>query len=120
SKNRNKLEDFTRAVAAPTDTRDRDPKLREAQFNLALALEALSLREEARKAWQRYLEIDGSSPWSAEARQHLENLAPDKQSKRFEEEKRQIVDAAASGNAAIALAAVKRLPDVAYEYVENE
>jgi len=119
-KDGNDLEDLTRAVAAASDATERDPKLREAQFNLALALEALSLPREARKAWQHYLEIDGGSPWAGEARRHLEKLAPDRQSKRFDDEHRRIADAAASGDAAIALAAVERLPDVAYEYVENE
>jgi len=119
-KDRHNLEDVTRAVAAASDAKDHDPKLREAQFNLALALEALSLREEARKAWQRYLEIDGSSPWSAEARRHLENLAPDKQSKRIDDEARQIAEAAARGDVTVALTVAKRLPDASYAYIENE
>lgn len=117
---KNNLEDVTRAVGAATEATEGDPKLREARFNLALALESLSLREEARKAWQAYLAIDSSSPWAAEARQHLDALAPEKQSKRFEQEHQQVVDAAASGDPTRALTVAKRLPDTAYDYVENE
>ena len=48
----------------------------EAYFNRALILERLGRHDEARGAWQRYLQIDPSSEWSAEARQHLQRLGP--------------------------------------------
>lgn len=47
----------------------------EAYFNKALALEALSLRQQARDAWNQYLERDADSPWADEARRHLADLA---------------------------------------------
>lgn len=50
------------------------PVSAEALFNRALALEALRLREEAIAAWQIYLEEDRRSEWSAEAREHLDEL----------------------------------------------
>ena len=59
-----------------------DPRLAEAHFNRALIVERLGLRDQARKAWQRYLEIDGSSEWSLEARARLRSL--DRQSRRFD------------------------------------
>jgi tetratricopeptide (TPR) repeat protein len=43
-------------------------------FNEALALEALGLREQALGAWQRYLALDSSSGWAAEAREHERRL----------------------------------------------
>jgi tetratricopeptide (TPR) repeat protein len=51
-----------------------DPKLPEAYYNRALIIEHLELREQARKAWQRYLDLDGGSQWAAEARLHLRSL----------------------------------------------
>ena len=45
-----------------------------ALFNRALILEHLGLNAEARKAWDRYLSVDASSPWANEARQHLRRL----------------------------------------------
>lgn len=46
----------------------------EAQFNRALILEWLSLRSDAIEAWSAYLDADHSSPWSTEARSHLQRL----------------------------------------------
>lgn len=53
-----------------------DGKLREAQFTLAILLERLYLRTDAMEAWKRYLELDSSSPWAAEARASLNALEP--------------------------------------------
>ncbi|HTE46189.1 MAG TPA: hypothetical protein VK636_13140, partial [Gemmatimonadaceae bacterium] len=51
-----------------------DSSLPEAQFTLAVLLEQLYLRTDAVAAWTRYLELDGSSPWAAEARANLTRL----------------------------------------------
>lgn len=51
-----------------------DPHHAEALFNRALVLERLGLMQQARDAWQRYLAIDHSTAWAAEARKHLEAL----------------------------------------------
>lgn len=45
-----------------------------ALFNHALALEAMGMANEARKAWRAYLEVDAASKWADEARQRLEAL----------------------------------------------
>ena len=50
------------------------PAMPEAYFNRAQSLEALDLPNEARAAWQRYLELDPDSDWSTEAREHLKLL----------------------------------------------
>lgn len=64
------------ADAAETASRalELDPSLSAAAFNLALALEDLANRPAAVKAWERYLTLDGTSPWAAEAREHLQRL----------------------------------------------
>ena len=62
------------ALAAADRALAIDPKSLDAHFNRALILEALGLRQEARKAWQRYLDLDPGSPWSVEAREHLRGL----------------------------------------------
>ncbi|HET7219506.1 MAG TPA: zf-HC2 domain-containing protein [Vicinamibacterales bacterium] len=61
------LDLLTRAVAL-------DPARAEAWFNLALAAEALGDISRARDAWTRYLSLDPSSQWAAEARRHLERV----------------------------------------------
>lgn len=53
-----------------------DPRLPEARFNRALILEKMQLRDDAVTAWRAYLEIDATSPWAGEAREHLEQLTP--------------------------------------------
>jgi len=51
-----------------------DPKRPEGYFNRALIIERLGVLDEAQKAWERYLQIDGTSDWSSEARGHLRAL----------------------------------------------
>jgi CHAT domain-containing protein/tetratricopeptide (TPR) repeat protein len=119
-KQKQDLEDVSKAVAAATAATEMDPSFTEARFNLAIALESLSLRNEARKAWEAYLKIDSKSPWAQEAKRHLDALAPEKQSQHFEEEHRQVVEASARGDREAMLSVVRRLPDTAYDYAENE
>ena len=45
-------------------------------FNRALIIERLGLRDQARVAWERYLDVDGTSEWANEAREHLRRLPP--------------------------------------------
>ena len=50
------------------------PDHRRAAFGRARALQESGARQEARSAWQRYLELDSQSSWAAEARRHLGEL----------------------------------------------
>jgi CHAT domain-containing protein len=50
------------------------PALPDALFNRALIVEALGITEAARRAWQRYAEVDPSTHWSTEAMNHLGRL----------------------------------------------
>lgn len=58
------------------------PAAEEAHFNRALILEAMGLQSAARDAWQRFLALDPSSEWNAEARAHQQRLQP--RSSRFD------------------------------------
>jgi tetratricopeptide (TPR) repeat protein len=69
----NQPQDFTKAVTAADRAVKADPKLAEAWFNRAYALERLSLPE-ARDAWADYLKVDDRSGWADEARQHLQRM----------------------------------------------
>lgn len=51
-----------------------DDSLREAFFNRALILQKMRLTNQAREAWENYLEKDAASPWAEEARKNLERL----------------------------------------------
>jgi len=69
-----RLEDLPRALGAAERALKLDASLLEGHFNRALALEALFLNADARRAWEEYLARDSRSGWADEARQHLEKL----------------------------------------------
>ncbi|HEV8240229.1 MAG TPA: CHAT domain-containing protein [Thermoanaerobaculia bacterium] len=58
------LESIESALAAA-------PRLPEALFDHALALEQLHLPQSTQAAWRVYLDVDPTSPWADEARRHL-------------------------------------------------
>ena len=66
--------DLAAAVETASEVRAAEPSLVEAQFNLALALEGLQLRGEARSAWNAYLAAETDPQWTAEAERHLREL----------------------------------------------
>ncbi len=68
-------DDLPRALASADRARRLDPSLKEAWFNRALAASALSLTAEAKTGWTEYLKRDSVSPWAAEARLRLDELA---------------------------------------------
>lgn len=89
-----------------------DPRFAAALFNRALILERMELREEARKAWEGYLAVDGSSGWATEARARLQKLEPRPQVNVLEELKR-----ARSDPTAIA-AVVRAYPEDSRKWTE--
>jgi CHAT domain-containing protein len=77
-----------------------DDELAEARFTLAVVLEQLDLRHDAVVAWNRYLEKDSSSPWAAEAREHIAELERTSERWAFDPERLRRA-AAASDDAAL-------------------
>jgi hypothetical protein len=67
-------EDLVRALEAALEAAELDPKLAAAAFNRALLTEKQLLRNEARTAWQSYLNRDSRSAWAVMARRHLAAL----------------------------------------------
>ncbi len=67
-------QDLVKALAAADRAVKLNQSLAEALFNRALALEQLTLTDEARAGWQEYLRVDENSGWADEARQHLRGL----------------------------------------------
>ena len=63
--------ELIRALSAAQKAAQLDPSLPEARFNRALVLNLLPLRDQAIAAWRDYLEVDASSGWAQEAREHL-------------------------------------------------
>jgi hypothetical protein len=67
-------EDLPRALEALEQALTLDPDLPEAWFTKAVVFERLQIRQQAREAWTRYLQLDPVSSWSAEARRRLAAL----------------------------------------------
>ncbi|HEV7572863.1 MAG TPA: CHAT domain-containing protein [Thermoanaerobaculia bacterium] len=90
---------YPEALAASDNALRIDARLPEALFNRALILENMGLISEARKAWQRYLEVDPGSQWANEARTHLSELPNTTGASRWERDQPLLEAAAASGDA---------------------
>lgn len=65
--------DLERALSLAERAWSREPSP-EAAWNRAVALERLARDEQAREAWDDYLQLDPSSEWAAEARTRREQL----------------------------------------------
>lgn len=52
------------------------PDYADAHFNIAAALSRAGRPTEALRHWQRYVDLDGASPWARIARAHLEVVEP--------------------------------------------
>jgi tetratricopeptide (TPR) repeat protein len=72
ARSEDRSEDYVTALDLAERAVSLAPGSAEATFNRALALEHLFLDNEARKAWDRYLTLDSSSPWAEEARAYLD------------------------------------------------
>jgi tetratricopeptide (TPR) repeat protein len=72
------LSDVEQAIRYYRNALELRPDYADAHFNLAAALARAGRGGEAGHHWQRYLELDSSSPWARIARAHLELVdAPD-------------------------------------------
>lgn len=98
---------YPEALAAADAALRIDANLPEALFNRALILERLGLTDEAKRAWQRYLEADSSSDWATEARSRIAQLPASTHASQFEHDRPLLERAAERGDTA----AVRRYVD---------
>jgi tetratricopeptide (TPR) repeat protein len=111
---------YPQALAAADAALRAQAAFPEALFNRALILARMGLTGEARKAWQRYLEVDPRSPWANEARERLRALPAAVPSSSFERDRPLIENAAAAGNAGRLRELVARHPQQARTWAEGE
>ena len=97
-----------------------EPQSPEVLWNRALAIEGLSLKEDAAAAWQAYLRVDASSRWADEAREHLRRLRTRGTSERWKQDRRQLEAAALAGRQDRVNAVVARFPFRARTWSEDE
>jgi CHAT domain-containing protein/TolA-binding protein len=111
---------YPSALAAADAALRVDPKLPEALFNRALIVERLGLADEARRAWQRYLQVDASSAWAGEARTHLADLPRSTSSSQFGHDRPLLERAAERGDATAVHAYVSTHLGRARAFAESE
>jgi CHAT domain-containing protein/Flp pilus assembly protein TadD len=102
--------DWARALAVAERAVSADQTLPEAHFNRAYALEMLSLRDQAREAWQHYLALDGASGWANEARRRLAALNEQSQLP-TEDDRRRLASAAERNDIPAIQTAVSQSPE---------
>lgn len=88
------------AVVAATRAVALAPEEPGSAFNLALALEQMSLAEEAGRAWERYLALESDGAWRQEASEHLARLHEPTTAERWKADKDRLVAAAVAGDRA--------------------
>ena len=113
----NRPDDLPAALSAVERVLYRDPAHLEALFNRALIITALGLRVEAAAAWRAYIARDSNTPWTTEARQRLEALAPTSATPAWADLKK-VLDA--SNQSRDAELAVRHHASAARDYVETE
>ena len=111
---------YAEALASADLALRRKAQLPEALFNRALILERMGLAQEARAAWQRYLEIDPSSPWAREAESRLSRLPEQSGDALFREDVPRLESAAARGDRQFVTGVVSRFPEQARAWGEAE
>jgi CHAT domain-containing protein len=75
-----------------------DPKSPEARFNRALILEKLGLLQQARDEWTKYLELDSTSKWAAEARTRRDALPATTTRSQFDQQRQELMKNAVAGD----------------------
>lgn len=111
--------DLVAALEAADSALERDPGFGPALFNRALALSSLRLQGEARAAWRRCLEQDGSE-WEREAKGWLDRLARPAPVERWAEAESELERALMPGDARRDLSQlVARHPQQVRSYVED-
>ena len=113
-------QDFARALSVADRAVKAEPTLAEARFNRALALEHLSLAEQARVEWEEYLKVDSESGWSGEARNHVATLRAAARAPSLEDEKGMVESASRRAGPEDILEAVRRWPHATREWSEEQ
>ncbi len=94
TKEEGKLENLAKANEHFAEAIESDKTLLDAYFNQALVIQELNLPNQAKESWQKYLDLDSTSPWAEEARKNLKTLdATESISKTKEEVLREFLEA---------------------------
>jgi CHAT domain-containing protein/tetratricopeptide (TPR) repeat protein len=96
------------------------PNVPEALFNHALALEALHLSNEARRAWDAYLKLDADSAWADEARTRRAALDKPTEAAQWNQLKKEFLRYAQNGDQNSVRNLIGQFPGMARDFVRDE
>jgi CHAT domain-containing protein len=116
---RNRSQDFVVALEA-AERAWQFAKTPEVAWNRALAIESLHLREDAIRAWNDYLALDGDSLWARQARLRLDALRTTSDAERWKQSIDPLRKAALAGDDARIAAIVSRYPEQARTFGEED
>jgi CHAT domain-containing protein len=109
-----------KALEAAENALSIDPRLPEARFNRALALDHLFLRNQARSAWDDYRRFDPKSAWEREAQVRGRALLGPDAATRWAVQVKNLEEAVSRHDAAAVRQIVARSPQAAREYAEEK
>ena len=113
-------EDRMSAVAAANRAWRLKPASPEVLWNRALAIEGMGLMQEARDAWDGYLQVDATSAWSREARDRQAALALARDADLWKKTLESLDRHAGEGDEAFVRGVARRFPVRMKERVERE
>jgi CHAT domain-containing protein len=112
--------DLPSAYAAARRAVDLDGQLTPARFNLALILQSIGHRDEARAAWDAYLKLDSRSGWAAEAKARRQSLLIAPSSTLWNRQRESLLEAAASHDSKKVGAITSRFPQQSRVLLEDQ
>ncbi len=115
-----RTEVLARAVDAATVATSLDPGLSAGWFNLALALERIGLRDRARIAWQRFVDIEMDPGWRHEGEDRARVLAGNEPLRDWDRARQRLAGAGTPADVADIHRMVDAFRQPTREYVEDE
>jgi CHAT domain-containing protein len=109
-----------KALEAAENAVTLDPKLQEARFNRAIALESLFLRNQAQSAWDGYLQLDRESAWAREARKRKGALGGPDAASRWALQVQKLEKAVSRNDQETVSHIVAQYPQATREYAEEK
>jgi CHAT domain-containing protein len=113
-------EDLRPALEYAKEATNADPTLLSARYNLALIQQFMNLREDAREAWDKYLEFDSTSGWAAEANRQLEKLNKPSDGELWPRERERLQTEVLTGSPVKVTEIVRQFPQQARQWGEDE
>jgi CHAT domain-containing protein len=112
--------DLRPALEAAKEATEVDPTLPSARYNLALILQDLNLRQDAREAWDEYKRLDADPKWAKEVEEHLKKLNRPTEGELWPTKRERLKTEALAGQQDKVTGIVRQFPQQARQWGEDE